>query len=146
MTRILLLLSLLIHPLFSDTKALQKVVFDCSSDNLSYVGSRFWLIEESAKEYLETKTPYEMVLTIHSGCIETVSKEAAFGDSIMQKIQKKLTTLMQTYHVRVEACNIALNRYGIEKSDQLDGIHNVRNSITRVIELQNKGYAIISFD
>lgn len=147
MKKFLVIISLLL-PLFLNAEApkQQNVVFDCSSDDLSYVSSRLWLIQESAKEYKEKKTPYHMVLTIHSGCTKIVSKESAEGDKLMQNIQKKLQNLSSEHQVSVEACQIATDRYGIEKDDLLKDVKLVRNSITRVIELQNEGYAFIPYN
>ncbi|MCH9814701.1 MAG: DsrE family protein [Epsilonproteobacteria bacterium] len=137
----------LLLPLFLSAQPVktQNVVFDCASDDLAYVSSRLWLIEESAKEYKEKKIPYKIVLTIHSGCTEVVSKESAEGDKLMQNIQKKLQNLSTKHQVSVEACQIATDRYGIEKDDLVSEVKLVRNSITRVIELQNEGYAYVPY-
>jgi len=146
MKKVLIVISLLLPLLLSaQSPKQQNVVFDCSSDDLAYISSRLWLIEESAKEYKEKKTPYHMVLTIHSGCTEIVSKESAEGDKLMQNIQKKLQNLSATHDVSVEACQIATDRYGIEKDDLVKDVKLVRNSITRVIALQNEGYAFIPY-
>ncbi len=146
MKKVLSVISLLLPLLLSaETPKKQNVVFDCASDNLSYISSRLWLIEESAKEYKEKKTPYHIVLTIHSGCTEIVSKESAEGDKLMQNIQKKLQNLSSKHDVSVEACQIVTDRYGIEKDDLVENVKLVRNSITRVIELQNEGYAYIPY-
>lgn len=139
---VVMLLPFLVH---ANEPIKQNVVFDCSSSDMGYVSSRMWLIEESAKEYKEKKVPYDIVLTIHSGCTEIVSKDAAEGDKVMEKIQTRLQNLSNTYGVTIEACEIALNRYGIDKEDYIPTIKTVRNSITRVIQLQNEGYAFIPF-
>ncbi len=123
----------------------QKVVFDCASDDMDYVSSRMWLIAESAREFEEKKIPYRMVLTIHSGCTEIVSQEAAKEDETLQKIQNILTELSDKYHVAIEGCELAINRNGYTKKDLHPVITTVRNSITRVIMLQNEGYAFIPY-
>ena len=143
---LLTLAMLLPLTLTADTPKEQKVVFDCSSDDFDFVSSRFWLIEQSALEYKETKTPYKIVLTIHSGCTDVVSKESAEDDEDLQKIQMRMKELSQKHAVSIEACQIALDSRKISKKDLLPFVSSVRNSITRVISLQNEGYAFLPFN
>jgi len=146
MKKLLVILGLLVPlVLMPKTPMEQKVVFDCASDDMDYVSSRMWLIAESAREFEEKKIPYKMVLTIHSGCTEIVSREAAKEDETLQKIQKRLTELSNKYHVAIEGCELAINRNGYTKKDLHPVITTVRNSITRVIMLQNEGYAFIPY-
>ena len=123
----------------------QKVVFDCASDDMDYVSSRMWLIAETAKEFEEKSIPFKMVLTIHSGCTEIISKEAAKEDETIQKIQKRVTELSKKYHVSIEACELAIQSHHLKKEDILPVVRTVRNSITRVIMLQTEGYAVITY-
>ena len=60
-------------PAAKEEVKVQNVVFDCSSANKKYVASRLWLIDLSIKEYIANGTPYNAVLTIHSGCTDIVS-------------------------------------------------------------------------
>jgi intracellular sulfur oxidation DsrE/DsrF family protein len=121
-----------------------KAVFDCANKDLKYISSRMFLIEESAKELKAKKMPYDFVLTIHSGCTPIITEE--IGDDEMKKgISQRLKTLHYQYGVKIEACEIAMERFGIEKSDLPEYVGSVRNSITRVIELQNSGYAFIPY-
>ncbi|HHH20103.1 MAG TPA: hypothetical protein ENK86_06310 [Campylobacterales bacterium] len=147
MKKLLLALALLL-PLLSvaETPSERKAVFDCSSDDMDFVSSRMWLIAESAKEYQELKVPYQFVLTIHSGCTEIMAKESAEEDETIAKIQQRMEELSTKYKVSVEGCQIAIDRYGYAKKDLLPFITPVRNSITRVINLENEGYALITFD
>ena len=145
--KILALLTLL--PLLSFGEAIQTekqtVVFDCSSGDKKYVASRLWLIDESIKEYVENNTSYDVVLTIHSGCTDIVVKDVADDNKMMKNIQKKLEKLSKYKNVSIEACQIAVDRFGIEHKDIYPFMKLVRNSITRVIKLQNDGYAFIPF-
>ncbi len=135
-------LVLLISPVFAQSDT-QKAVFDCSSGDMKFVGSRMWLIEQSAKELTEKKIPYEFVLTVHSGCTPLMDQES--GEETIEMIQKRLKVLHDTYGLKIEACGIALERFGYEDDDLLPYVSTVKNSITRVIELQNNGYAFIPY-
>jgi intracellular sulfur oxidation DsrE/DsrF family protein len=123
----------------------QKVVFDCSSSDKKFVASRLWLIDMSIKEYVAKGTPYNVVLTIHSGCTDIVSTKIADDDKMMKNIQKKLEIVSKHENVSIEACQIAVDRFGIEHDEMHPFITLVPNSITRVISLQNDGYAFIPF-
>ena len=123
----------------------QKVVFDCSSSDKKFVASRLWLIDMSIKEYVAKGTPYNVVLTIHSGCTDIVSTKIADNDKMMKNIQKKLEIVSKHENVSIEACQIAVDRFGIEHDEMHPFITLVPNSITRVISLQNDGYAFIPF-
>jgi len=120
-----------------------KAVFDCANGNMKFVNSRMWLIEETAKELSAKKTDYEFVLTIHSQCTQIVKK--SHEDKMVKMIHKRLEDLKDKYNVKIEACEIALNRWKIGKDDRLPFIDTVKNSITRVIKLQNDGFALIPY-
>lgn len=123
----------------------QNVVFDCSSADKKYVASRLWLIDMSIKEYVANGTPYNVVVTIHSGCTDIVSKKIADDDKMMKNVYKKLEIVSKHENVSIEACQIAVDRFGIEHNELHPFISLVPNSITRVISLQNDGYAFIPF-
>jgi intracellular sulfur oxidation DsrE/DsrF family protein len=121
-----------------------KAVFDCAAKDPKFIASRMFLIEESAKELKANNTPYDFVVTIHSGCTPIIT-EGIGDDEIKKGISQRLKTLHDRYGVKIEACEIAMDRFGIEKSDLPPYIGSVHNSITRVIQLQNKGYALIPY-
>ncbi|MBU0721192.1 DsrE family protein [bacterium] len=143
MKKIILMMTLLIT-FASAQDTMQKAVFDCSSGDMGFVHSRIWLIQESAKEFTKDKTPYDFVLTIHSGCTEIADMTSDNGMVI--KIQNRLKNLAYEHKVKIEVCEIALKNLGYEKEEILPYIDVVPNSITRVIKLQNKGYALIPYN
>ncbi|MCW8822284.1 MAG: DsrE family protein [Sulfurovum sp.] len=124
----------------------QKVVFDCSSSDKKFIASRLWLIDMSIKEYVANMIPYNVVLTIHSGCTDIVSKNIAADDQMMKNIHKKLENISKYENVSVEACQIAVDNFGIDHGELHPFITLIPNSITRVISLQNDGYAFIPFN
>lgn len=122
-----------------------RVVFDCSSGDMRFVSSRLMLIDSVANELKTSGESYDMVLTIHSGCTP-ISTSEIDDDPIKMKITDQLKALATNHGVKIEACEIALDRFGIELSDLPSHIGSVKNSITRVIKLQNSGYALIPFN
>ena len=136
-----IIISLLI--LVNILQANQKAVFDCASENMRFVYTRMALIELTAQELQEKKTPYDFVLTIHSKCTQIVDKSNE--DQYVKATHKKLKELKEKYNVKIEVCGIAVDRLGYERSELLPFVDIVNNSITRVIKLQNDGYAFIPY-
>jgi len=123
----------------------QTVVFDCSSGNKDYITSRLWLIDITLQELIDNNVSYDAVLTIHSGCTDIVSTKTIEKDKKMKKVEKMLQKISKHENLSIEACKIALNRFEIKDEDLFPFVKVVHNSITRVIELQNEGYAFIPF-
>ena len=123
----------------------QTVVFDCSSGDKKFVASRLWLIDITLQEYVDKKIPYEAVLTIHSGCTDIVSTKAPKDNKVIGKIEKMLKKISKHENLSIEACQIAVDRFKIKHDDLYPFMKLVPNSITRVISLQNDGYAFIPF-
>jgi len=127
-----------------------RAVFDCSSGDMNFVKSRFWLIQSVAEELDDKEIKHDFVLTIHSKCTPVVAKDlSGFKDKkrkAIKKIQDRLSLLAEIYNVKIEACDIALMAHNLLKEDILDFVSITPNSITRVIELQNKGYALIPYN
>lgn len=123
----------------------QKVVFDCSSANKEYIATRLWLIDATLQELVDNNVSYDAVLTIHSGCTDIVSTKTIEKDKQMEKVEKMLKKVSKHENLSIEACQIALNRFKIKDDELFPFVKTVHNSITRVIVLQNDGYAFIPF-
>ena len=121
----------------------QKAVFDCAAKDMRFVHSRMSLIELTAKELQKKDTAYDFVLTIHSKCTQIA--DTSTDDKVLKAIHKKLETLNKVHNVKIEVCAIAVDRLGYERKNLLPFVDVVENSITRVIQLQNDGYAFIPY-
>lgn len=136
-------ISQLVLPALKEQVNVQNVVFDCSSADKNYISSRLGLIDKSIKEYITNDIPYNMVLMIHSGCTSIVSKHVADDDTTMKDINHKLQIISEHQHVSIEVCQVAVESSGIEHHELHPFVTLVPNSMTRVISLQNDGYAFI---
>lgn len=146
--QVLALLLLIGSSFASDTTPrINKAVFDCSAKELSFIASRLRLIERTSQDFSRLNEQSDFVLTVHSHCTPIVSKDAAFlsADSnakLIENIHKQLHKLIFEYKVEVRACEIALEAFGIEKTDLIEGVKTTPNSFMDVIQLQNRGYAL----
>jgi len=136
-------ISQLVLPALKEQVNVQNVVFDCSSVDKNYIASRLRLIDMSIKEYIANDIPFNAVLMIESGCTGIVSKHVTDDDKTMKDIHQKLQNISEHQNVTIEVCQIAVERSGIEHHELLPFVTLVPNSMTRVISLQNDGYAFI---
>jgi len=136
-------ISQLVLPALKEQVNVQNVVFDCSSADNNYIASRLGLIDTSIKEYIANDIPYNVVLMIHSECTSIVSKNVASDDKIMKDIHHKLQIISEHQNVSIEACQVSVERSGIGHHELHPFITLVPNSMTRVISLQNDGYAFV---
>ena len=136
-------ISQLVLPPMKDQVKVQNVVFDCSSSDKKYIALKLGLIDMSIKEYIANDIPFNVVLMIHSGCTSIVSNNIADDDKIMKDIQHKMQIISEHQNVSIEACLISVERAGIDHHELHPFVTLVPNAMTRVISLQNDGYAFI---
>jgi len=136
-------ISQLVLPALKEQVIEQNVVFDCSSADKNYIASMLGRIDMSIKEYIANDIPYNAVLMIHSECTGIVSKNVAADDKMMKDIHHKLQSISEHQNVSIEACQVSVERSGIDHHELHPFVTLVPNSMTRVISLQNDGYAFI---
>ena len=136
-------ISQLVLPALKEQVNVQNVVFDCSSADKNYIVSMLERIDMSIKEYIANDIPYNAVLMIHSECTGIVSKNVANDDKIMKDIHHKLQSISEHQNISIEACQVSVERYGIDHHELHPFVTLVPNAMTRVISLQNDGYAFI---
>lgn len=127
-----------------------KVVYDCSSSDASYIKSRMWLIGKTMDMMEEQGDSSKVVLTLHGGCVDMVSKEYDMivpdeDVAAIKKAQEYLKTLIQRKNVKVITCSMSLANNTIEKKEVLPSIHISPNSFLDTIKYQNMGYALMTF-
>ena len=127
-----------------------KAVFDCSSDNASYIKSRMWLVGKTLDMIEKKGDTAKFVITLHGGCVSMVSKlydeivdEADEAD--IKKAQEYLGELVKKKKVKVIACAMSLNANAIETKEVLPFVVISDNSFIDTIYYQNRGYALMTF-
>lgn len=144
---VILMLLLVSLTMAESPKPVNKAVFDCSAEDMGFILTRMKLIEQTAKDFIEAKEPYDFVLTIHSQCTPVASTESfEYVDEtqvkLLKNIQTQLLRLMNEYKVDIRVCRIALNAHGLDPKTLLPNINTTKNSFLDVIRLQNSGYAL----
>ncbi len=127
-----------------------KVIYDCSSNDASYIKSRMWLIGKTIDMMQENGDTSKVVLTLHGGCVPMVSKDydMIVPDEDVQSIaqaQNYLKNLSQRKNVTIIACAMSLSANAIDTKEVLPFVHISKNSFLDTIKYQNEGYAIMTF-
>mgnify|MGYP006284099585 CR=1 FL=1 len=88
-----------------------------------------------------------MVLAFHSRNVhylaEDLSEIPLDIQEPVKEFSKQLAKLLELEGVRVEACGLANQAFGMENEAVRDGVAVVKNSYVSFIGYQNRGYAII---
>lgn len=127
-----------------------KAIFDCSSDNTSFIKSRMWLIGKTIDMIEKKGDKTDFIITIHGGCAPMVSKEY---DMIVpdedvkniKKAQEYLEVLSKKRGVKVIVCAMSLASKAIEQKEIVSFVNISPNSFIDTIGYQNKGYALMTF-
>ena len=128
-----------------------KAVFDCSSNDASYIVSRMFLVERTMDMIEKQGDSVKFALTIHGKCANIVSKnidEVVFDENkvaLLEKAKVQLVKLMEQKGVDVTVCAMSLNANTIAKDDVIGGVHISKNSFIETIAYQNDGYALMTF-
>jgi len=145
MYRYLLFLTLTLAALHAE---IYKAVFDCSSDDASYIKSRMWLIGKTIDMIEKQGNKTDFVLTLHGKCVPIVSKlyDEVVDDEDEEDIkqaQRYLTTLAKKRGVKVIACAMSLEFNDIAQKEVLPFVTISPNSFIDTIRYQNSGYALM---
>jgi intracellular sulfur oxidation DsrE/DsrF family protein len=127
-----------------------KVIYDCSSNDASYIKSRMWLVGKTIDMMQENGDTSKVVLTLHGRCVPIVSKDydMIVPDEDVQDIeqaQSYLKSLSKRKNVKIIACAMSLSANAIDKKEVLPFVHISKNSFLDTIKYQNEGYAIMTF-
>jgi len=127
-----------------------KAVFDCSSDDASYIKSRMWLVGKTLDMIEKKGDTTKFVITLHGGCVPMVSKlytEIVDDEDLptIKKAQESITHLAKEKGVKIIVCAMSLNANAIEKKEVLPFVAISDNSFIDTIHYQNLGYALMTF-
>ncbi len=127
-----------------------KAVFDCSSNDASFIKSRMWLIGKTIDTIEQNGDTAKFAITLHGGCVHMASKEydMIVADKDLEdtkKAQEYLSNLIKNKGVKTTVCAMSLASNSIEKESVLNFIDISPNSFIDTIGYQNNGYAIMTF-
>lgn len=105
------------------------------------------VIQQTYKDLEQAGLAPHMVLAFHSRNVhylaEDLSEIPLDIQEPVEKFSKQLGKLLKLEGVRVEACGLANQAFGMENEAVRDGVAVVKNSYVSFIGYQKKGYAII---
>ena len=127
-----------------------KAVIDCTSADARYMLTRMMLVEQTAKMIKAEGEKAEFVLILRGGATPFIAKEfVPYTDEkdlvIVQQLQGVLKTLSETYKAKIYGCEIAMEKFDLDKKGLLPFVKTTPNSFMDLIRLQNRGYGLLSF-
>lgn len=134
-----------------DPKAHYKVVYDIHSDDISAGISKGLyyargLIEAFGKQGVQPRQ-LDMHLVLHGDAARFLlvdrTYQAAIKDPFAVNLNAKITQDLMNLGVSVEICHSVMRAKGWKPDDVLPGVTIVHDGYTRLIKLQNDGYAYL---
>ena len=147
------------EPVATDTRAMVKVnpqghykaVYDIhSGDTTAGISKGLYfargLIEAYGKQGVKP-TQLDIHLVLHGDAAKYLlvddTYQMAINDPFATNLNAKITQDLLNLGVRVEICHSAMKAMGWTAKDVLPGVVIVHDGYTRLIQLQNQGYAYI---
>ena len=127
-----------------------RAVFDCSSGDIRYVGSRMKVVEETIRLIEKRGDSARFAITLHGGCVPIVAgrMEDVVSEAELvfaKKAQETLRRLHEKEGVDVVACAMSLEANGIDEGEVLPFVRISPDSFIETIGYQNDGYALMTF-
>jgi intracellular sulfur oxidation DsrE/DsrF family protein len=122
-----------------------NAIYDVRTADKERLQFIFTVMRDTLREARQQNIKTNYVATMRGPTVKLLTRDST-GDPTLQKKIVALIGELNRQGVRLEACGYALNLFGLEEEDLLEGIHAVGNSINSMIGYQAKGYALVSMN
>ena len=147
MRNILILITLFLTTLSAHE---YKTVFDCNSNDMSYIASRMFLVERTMDMIESNGDSVNFAITLHGSCAKIVSKDydMLVKDDEIQSVKLAQAQLIKLDKkgVKIVVCAMSLNANAIDESSVISAAKISPNSFLETIKYQNDGYALMVFE
>lgn len=124
-----------------------KVVWNVTLDRPRALTLQMKVVRQTYQDLKEAGLDPRMVLAFHSSNVhfltEDLSEVPMDMEEPVKRFNKQLDKLLKLDGVRVEACGLANEAFGVDNEAIRDGIDVAANSYVSLTGYQHKGYAII---
>ncbi len=133
----------------SDSVALEgievgKIAWDVTQGNPSILTGRLDVIHETYRDMQRQAVTPKMLFTFRGGAILLLQRDIdalPLADQADAELaQARLAELIALPGVRMEACQIAMRRAGLEAEDLIPGVHAVGNTFLSLMGFGQRGY------
>jgi intracellular sulfur oxidation DsrE/DsrF family protein len=141
----------MIHPgvahSLDDARALSgltsvRAIFDVRTSEEKTLQFMFTTIRDTLDATVSQNVKPHYVISIRGPAVKLLIR-SRHGDPEVQERTNQLIGELNQRGVRLEACSYALDLFGLEAEDLVDGVHAVGNSLNSLIAYQTKGYALV---
>ncbi len=130
-----------------------RVVYDIKTTQLSAgIGKALYYLRGLYEAYRKQGVPPEQIhvsAVLHGGPVKWLLKDEAYqrytGDPFAVNLNHHVIENLIDLGASVEACNVTMRSRGWTAEDLLPGVKVVHDGYTRIIDLQQRGYAYIRF-
>ena len=119
-----------------------RAIFDVRTGEEKTLQFIFTTIRDTLDATMQQDVKPHYVVSMRGPTVKLLIR-SRHGDAELQEKTNKLIGELNQRGVRLEACSYALNLFGLEAEDLVDGIHAVGNSLNSIIAYQIKGYALV---
>jgi intracellular sulfur oxidation DsrE/DsrF family protein len=122
-----------------------RAIYDVRTNDEKKLQFIFTVIRDTLDETRQQNVKVNYVVNMRGPTVKLLVR----GRQGNLELQKKTIALIGELNergVRMEACEYALNLFGVEADDLFEGIHTVGNSLNSLIGYQTKGYALVTMN
>ncbi|MGK2906918.1 MAG: DsrE family protein [Desulfuromonadales bacterium] len=119
-----------------------RAIFDVRTSEEKTLQFIFTTIRDTLDATVQQDVKPHYVVSMRGPTVKLLIR-SRHGDSELQGKTNKLIGELNQRGVSLEACSYALDLFGLEAEDLVDGIHAVGNSLNSLIAYQIKGYALV---
>jgi len=119
-----------------------RAVFDVRTSDEKALQFMFTVIRDTFDETAQQDVKPHYVVSMRGPTVKFLIR----GRQADRELQQKTFNLIDELNkrgIRMDACGYALNMFGLEAEDLVNGIHAVGNSLNSLIGYQIKGYALV---
>lgn len=124
-----------------------KVIFDINITNPQKMTLYLKVIRQTVEDLKKQGVTPDVILAFRGLAVKMISKNRDLmgleHDVDLDTIASQLADLGKQPGVRLEACSVATNLFGVDNSTLLDGIKPVGNTFVSLTGYQVQGYANI---
>ncbi len=141
------------EPITVQTRHDIRVVYDIKTDEMQAgIGKALYYLRGLYEAYRKQGVPPEEIhvsAVLHGPTVQWLLNDDAYqnhtGDPFAVNTNHHVVESLIELGASIEACNVTMKSHGWTAEDLLPGVKVVHDGYTRMIDLQQRGYAYIRF-
>ena len=119
-----------------------NAIFDLRTNDEKSLQFMFTVIRDTFDETAKQDVKPQYIVSMRGSTVKYLIRSRQVDPGLQAETVNLIGELIKR-GIRLEACGYALNLFGVEAEDLVDGINAVGNSLNSVIGYQIKGFALV---